>query len=99
MTSLEDISRAIRDYLSGQLDGDTIVTLIDDAVSSDAVYQFSNPAQEIILEYQNILALFVSDDTKRLDSSLYYGPNQLRENLSDLYNKLRSLPSTFPSAS
>lgn len=84
MITVQQIQAALSDYFSGRASGSSIVDLIDDAVSSDAVYEYEDRIQHIILEYQDILAYYVDDPVKRLESTSYFGPDKLKTTLFDL---------------
>lgn len=82
------IRSQIRDYLSNRVSGIDFVKCIDDAVSSDDVYEYDKELQNLILKYQDLLALYVDDPTKRLKHSAYYGPENLRTLAEELGRKL-----------
>jgi hypothetical protein len=77
MITAEQILIAVNEYLNGDRNGKSLVDLVDDAVSSDAVYNLTADLQKLILEFQDALAFYVPDPERRKESSSYYGPDQL----------------------
>lgn len=85
------IRSQVRDYLAGRISGADLVACVDNAVSTDAVYRYSEVMQKIIMRYQDLFALYVDDVTKRLEHPSYYGPEELRLVASDLGRELDDL--------
>jgi hypothetical protein len=96
MITLRDIEAGISKYLSGKIAGKQLVNLIDDAVSSDDVYEYETRLLETILASQDTFALYVEDPTKRSEHPSFYGPDQLKNVVVDLQRELRSARSKSP---
>ncbi|HEX8582957.1 MAG TPA: hypothetical protein VF680_00935 [Allosphingosinicella sp.] len=65
MITLDEISKRIDNYLHNIIDGVDLVNCVDDAVSTDAVYDYDDKAQAIIMKYQDLLALYVDNAVSR----------------------------------
>lgn len=91
MITPAQISSCVQEYLSDRIRGTDLVNYIDDAVSTDAVYEYSQELQKLIMIYQDLLALYVDDPIRRLEHPAYYGPEKLRVFASDLKQELDAL--------
>jgi hypothetical protein len=91
MISVDKIRWRIQSYLDDNVTGSDLINCIDDAVSSDDVYKFSQQEQNIIMKYQDLLALYVEDPVKRQESSAYYGPDRLRDIVMNFRRELANL--------
>lgn len=78
MISESGLVSSIEDALSGKRPLDDIVKLVDDAVSSDAVYDYTDNTQRLVLELQDNLAFYVENDEARRECEEYYGKDKLR---------------------
>jgi hypothetical protein len=90
MITLRDIETQMSEYLLGRIEGNRLVDLINDAVSGDDVYEYELSVQNLILELQDILALYVEDVDKRTDHTSYFGPDHLKSVVLKFQCKLRS---------
>jgi hypothetical protein len=88
MIVLDDINARILDYLAGRIEGKLLVTFIDDVVSSDDVYEYDSDVQDVVLEYQNILAHYVEDPIMRSEHPSFYGPERLKSVVVDMQRAL-----------
>jgi hypothetical protein len=88
MIKPRQIKMKVQEYLDNNIPGDDLIRCIDDAVFTDSVYEYSDCLRDMILRYQDILALYVSDPIKRSESSAYYGPEKLRVVVTDFRKEL-----------
>jgi len=93
MISLNDINAQILQYLSGRTGGEQLIACIDDAVSNGDVHEYQSDAQRVILQFQDILALYVEDPTKRSEHDSFYGPKRLKSVVLDLQRSIRAIES------
>ncbi len=91
MITLSKITHDVKKYLSGDLQANSLISVIDDAVSSDSVYDYPGNARDLILRYQDILSYFVEDEEKRNESSSFYGPDKLKAIVSNLESDIARL--------
>lgn len=88
MTTIQDIKLIVKRYLDDEIIGEELVNVIDSIVSSDIVYSFEQPYQDIILEYQDLFSMFVGNLDERLEYIGYFGPEKLKDLAENLYHKL-----------
>jgi hypothetical protein len=79
MISISEIKLRVQAYLDNKMSGSDLVNCIDGTVSSDDVYDLDQRSQNIIMKYQDLLALYVEDPVKRQESSAFYGPDRLKD--------------------
>lgn len=88
MITPTQIRSHVQEYLDGRISGADLVKCVDDAVSTDAVYDYSDALQKIIMRYQDLFSLYVDDGAKRLEHPSYYGPTELQVLVRDLGREL-----------
>lgn len=91
MITPDQISSKISNYLDDIIGGREMVSYVDGVVSSDAVYDYDEKVQAVVMKYQNLLALYVDDPVKRLESSAFYGPDKLRSIATHFKQELDAL--------
>lgn len=92
MISAEDARRmllAIVDgYLTGSVNGRTLVKSVDDLVGNDVVADFPPRLRELTDALQCDLALYVSEAQTRLDSDAYFGDEALSEKVKTFRERI-----------
>ena len=91
MITPNDIKEIIRGFLLGSMRVIDLVEIVDEAVSSDDVYEYPEPIMNEIMNFQDVAALYVDDEVKRSESNAFFGPDKLTELARRLYNNLEGL--------
>jgi hypothetical protein len=88
MIKPDHIRKQIEDYLNGCVSATDLISYIDTAVGDDDVYSYEQNICDIIMKYQDLLALYVEDPVKRQESASYYGPDRLKAIVDELRQEL-----------